>query len=201
MPRALFWTLLSLPALVWAVAALRPAADLEALLHPTGELSARLLIVALALTPLARLLPGFAPLKWLVRQRRAIGLAAFGYAVLHLIFYVVAMGSLDDMLAELGARGIWTGWLALLLMLPLALTSNAAAMRALGRGWKRVQRLAYPAALLTLAHWAFIHASPWTGLAHFAPLLLLELTRLYPRRVPRGVTTVMRRGEVLFQKK
>ena len=179
----MFWTLLALPALAWCIMALQPEADLEALLEPTGELSARLLIVALALTPLVRLLPRVGALRWLVRHRRAVGVAAFGYAVLHTLFYVVGMGSADDMLAELGARGIWTGWLALLAMLPLALTSNAAAMRALGRGWKRLQRLAYPAALLTLAHWAFVHGGVSAALLHFVPLLLLELTRfIQPQR-------------------
>jgi sulfoxide reductase heme-binding subunit YedZ len=61
------------------------------------------------------------------------------------------------MLAEIGALGIWTGWAAFLLILPLALTSNDTAMRALKAGWKRLQRLAYPAALLTLVHWMFVH--------------------------------------------
>ncbi len=178
--RVSFWVLLGVPALLWAIAATQPGADLEELLHPTGELSARLLIVALALTPLARLFPASRVVGWLVGQRRAIGLAAFGYAALHMVFYLVAMGSLDDMLAELGATGIWTGWAALLLLLPLALTSNAAAMRALGRSWKRLQRLAYPAALLTLAHWVLVHNGLAEALCHFVPLALLELTRLRP---------------------
>lgn len=179
-PAPLFWLALALPGLFMVAAGATPGADLEELLHPTGETAARLLIVALALTPLLRLWPRARVLQWLVRNRRAIGLAAFGYAVLHTIFYVVAMGALDDMLAELGATSIWTGWLALLLMLPLAVTSNAAAMRALGRGWKRLQRLGYPAALLTLMHWAFVHDGLTGALVHFVPLALLELTRFIP---------------------
>ena len=177
--RAFLWLVLALPAVVWSVAASRPAADIEALLQPTGELSARLLIVALAVTPLVRLVPRW---RGLVRHRRAIGVAAFGYGVLHLIFYVVAMGSIDDMLAELGATGIWTGWLALALLLPLALTSNAAAMRALGRGWKLVQRLAYPAAALTLLHWIFVHDGLIGALVNFVPLALLEASRFLPKQ-------------------
>lgn len=179
MPKSLLWVLLALPALWWAVAAVQPDADLEALLHPTGELSARLLIAALVVTPLVRLVPRW---RGLIRYRRAIGVAAFGYGVLHLVFYVVAMGRLDDMLAELGARGIWTGWLALLLMLPLAVTSNQAAMRTLGHGWKTLQRLAYPAALLTLLHWVFVHDGLTAALLHFVPLALLEATRFLPAR-------------------
>lgn len=175
----LLWALLAAPALWFVAAAARQsAADGEALLHPTGELSARLLILALALTPLARLFPEARAVRWLLARRRAIGVAAFGYAALHTVFYVRAMGSADDMLAELGATGIWTGWAALALMIPLALTSNNRAQRLLRAGWKRLQRLAYPAALLTLAHWMFIHNSPWTAAAHFAPLALLQLLRV-----------------------
>lgn len=182
--RPLLWALLALPAVLLAADALRPGTDLEALLHPSGEFAARLLIVALALTPLTRLFPNVRALDWLRRQRRAIGLAAFGYAVLHTILYLVFMGSLRDILAEAGANAIWTGWAALALLLPLALTSNAAAMRALGRGWKTLQRLGYPAALLTLAHWVLVHDGMTAALAHFAVLGLLEATRLLPRPSP-----------------
>ena len=180
----LLWALLSAPALVWLIEARDLAGfDLEALLQPTGELSARLLILALMLTPLARLFPRVYVTAWLVRRRRAIGVAAFGYAVLHTLFYVLAMGSIADMAAEFSAPGIWTGWAALLLMLPLALTSNDAAMRWLRAGWKRLQRLAYPVAILTLAHWVLVHDSWQVAALHFVPLALLQAWRmlnLYP---------------------
>jgi sulfoxide reductase heme-binding subunit YedZ len=185
------WAALAVPAVLWIVQArgMDPF-DWEELLHPTGELSARLLIAALALTPLVQLFPNAAPLRWLIRHRRAIGVAAFGYAALHTAFYLGAMGNLGDILAEALAIGIWPGWAALALMLPLALTSNDAAMRWLKAGWKRVQRLAYPAALFTLAHWIFIHNNRWVALAHFAPLALLELWRLSRRFAPRkGLST------------
>lgn len=164
-------------------AAAAPGADLEELLHPSGEWSARLMVVALLLTPLARLLPGSGVVRWLLARRRAFGVAAFGYALLHALFYVVAMGNLDDMLAELGATGIWTGWLAFAVMLPLGLTSNDAAMRALRAGWKRLQRLAYAAAVLTLVHWVTIHDGFGAALVHFVPLALLQLTRFLPSTV------------------
>jgi sulfoxide reductase heme-binding subunit YedZ len=180
------WAVLSIPAVIWlAQARGMDSYDWEELLHPTGEFSARLLIVALALTPLVQLFPAAQPLRWLIRHRRAIGVAAFGYAALHTALYLGAMGNLDDVLAEALAIGIWPGWAALALMFPLALTSNDAAMRALKAGWKRLQRLAYPAAVLTLVHWLFIHNNRWVALAHFAPLALLELWRLSRRFTPR----------------
>ena len=176
--RPLLWALLAVPALPMLAAALAPGADLEELLHPSGEWSARLMIFALMLTPLTRLLPGNRAVRWLVARRRAFGVAAFGYAALHAIFYVVAMGNLGDMLAEIGATGIWTGWLALVIMVPLAITSNDAAMRALRAGWKRLQRLAYAAAVLTLLHWVTVHDGFGAALVHFAPLAMLQLYRL-----------------------
>jgi sulfoxide reductase heme-binding subunit YedZ len=116
--------------------------------------------------------------KWLLRRRRSFGVAAFGYALLHLLFYLLEMQTLAGILAEIGALGIWTGWAAFLLMLPLALTSNDFAMRALKAGWKRLQRLAYPAALLTLVHWMVVHDNIVPALLNFAPLALLELWRV-----------------------
>lgn len=148
------------------------------LLHPTGEWSARMIIVALMLTPLGHLFPANRAVRWLIRHRRAFGVAGFGYAVLHLIFYVLDMEGVAAMLAEIGAPGIWTGWLALLCLLPPALASNDAAMRRLRENWKRVQRLAYPAAILTLAHWLLVHDGMTSALVQFAPLILLQALRL-----------------------
>ena len=184
--KLLLWAALAIPAALWLVQASRlDPYDWEELLHPPGELSARLLILALALTPLVQLFPQAQPLRWFIRHRRALGVAAFGYAALHTGLYIGAMGNLDDILAEAFAIGIWPGWAAFALMLPLALTSNDVAMRALKAGWKRLQRLAYPAAVLTLVHWVFIHNNVTVALAHFAPLGLLELWRLARRFTPR----------------
>jgi sulfoxide reductase heme-binding subunit YedZ len=184
----LLWALLAAPA---ALLLHRWATDTELwpgdLLHPTGEWSARLIIVALMLTPLSMLLPRQAWLKWLLRHRRSVGVAAFGYALLHLLFYVLDMETVRNMLAEVAAPGIWTGWAAFLCLMPMALTSNQAAVRALKGGWKRLQRLAYPAALLTLAHWMLVHDGLVVALIHFAPLAALQLyrvARLGTRRDP-----------------
>jgi sulfoxide reductase heme-binding subunit YedZ len=176
--KPLLWAVLSIPGMLMLRAALQPGVILEDLLHPSGEWSARLLILALMLTPLSKLLPRQGWVQWLVRRRRSFGVAAFAYALLHLVFYLLEMRVLRDMLAEIGAPGIWTGWLAFLLMLPLALTSNDLSMERLKAGWKRLQRLAYPAALLTLAHWALVHDNVAAAFANFAPLALLQAWRL-----------------------
>ena len=176
--KPLLWALLSLPAAQiayrWFAEDLWP----DELVAPAGEWSARFLIVALMLTPLAMLLPRSRLVGWLIRRRRAFGVAGFGYAAFHLFFYALEMETLADVWDEVELPGIWTGWLALLLMVPLALTSNDASMRALRVGWKRLQRLAYPVALLTLIHWILVHNGLAEALVWFAPLALLQSWRV-----------------------
>jgi sulfoxide reductase heme-binding subunit YedZ len=177
--KALLWGLLAVPAIHilfrWFTEELWP----DELVAPTGEWAARMIIVALSLTPLAMLLPRVRPVTWLLARRRAFGVAAFGYAVLHLYFYVREMETLANVLAELALLGIWTGWAAFALMLPLALTSNDAAMRRLKSGWKKLQRLVYPAALLTLIHWIVVHDALVSALIQVTPLIVLETYRLF----------------------
>lgn len=148
------------------------------LLHPSGEWSARLIIFALMLTPLSMIFRGRRWMQWLLQRRRAFGVAGFGYALLHLIFYLLDMETVQNLLAEFWALGIWTGWAAFFLLLPIALTSNDASMRALRNAWKPLQRLAYPAAILTLVHWMFVHDNLAAALLNFAPLAALEAWRV-----------------------
>ena len=177
--KLLVWLVLALPAAAALVQyALTPDAWPGDLLHPTGEWSARFIILALMVTPLRQIFPRSRFTGFLLRHRRALGVAGFLYALLHLAFYVLDMETLEAMLAELGAPSIWTGWLALALLIPLGLTSNDAAVRALRSGWKRLQRLAYPMALLTLVHWALIHDGLIPALVHFLPLALLQAWRV-----------------------
>ena len=177
--KMMLWAVLAVPAvLVMRHCLMTPDMWPGDLLVPTGEWSARMIIVALMLTPLGQLFPANRAVRWLIRHRRAFGVAAFGYALLHLLFYVLDMESIAAMVAEIGAPGIWTGWLALLCMVPPALASNDATMRLLRRNWKRIQRLAYPAAILTLAHWVLVHDGMASALVQFAPLMLLQALRL-----------------------
>ena len=176
--RPFLWALLAVPAVLILYRYFASDVWVGDLLHPTGEWSARLLIFALMLTPLAQLFRGQAWVQWLVRRRRALGVAAFAYALLHLVFYLIDMATLQNVLAELPALGIWTAWAAFLLMLAVATISNDASMRLLKRNWKRVQRLAYPAALFTLLHWMFVHDNVLPALVNFAPLALLQAIRI-----------------------
>jgi methionine sulfoxide reductase heme-binding subunit len=175
--KPLFWLLLAIPALLSLIGFWQGRIDSMDMLHPTGEWSARLMILAMMIGPLVSLFGPRPSTNWLVARRRYLGVGAFLYALLHLIFYVIDMGSVDDMLAEFLTPGIWTGWAAMAIMIPLALTSNDAAMRALKAGWKKLQRLVYPAAVLTLLHWMWVHNSYAGALVHFTPLAALWLAR------------------------
>jgi methionine sulfoxide reductase heme-binding subunit len=176
------WLILSLPALGMAYELATSDNDrlLHILLHPSGETSARLLIVSLMATPLMLLFKGRFGSRWLVRNRRYLGVAAFGYAALHTLFYVLSE-PLDRILAEATDLEIWTGWVAFAIFVPLAATSFDAAVRRMGTAWKPLQRWVYAAAVLTLIHWASLHdwRSPEAAIVHFAPLAALTVYRLW----------------------
>lgn len=123
----------------------------ETLTHETGQWALRLLLVTLAITPLRRLT------GWnrVIGVRRMLGLFAFFYAVLHLSVWVVFdhYFTLSTMIEDVVKRPFITaGTLALLTMLPLALTSTTWAIRKLGKRWQRLHRLIYVSAAAAVVH-------------------------------------------------
>lgn len=173
------WALLALPAFAMLAGFGRGSVEAMDLLHPSGEMSARLMIVAIAISPFISLFGPRKWLQWMAVRRRAFGVAAFAYAVLHLVFYIIDMGNVADMVAEALAPGIWTGWAAFFLMMVPAVLSNDPSMRALKAQWKRLQRLVYPAAILTLLHWIWVHNNLGPALVHFIPLALIVALRAF----------------------
>jgi len=140
------------------------------LLHPTGEFSARFLIITLILTPMRMLFPGSGFWRWMLQRRRYFGVAAFAYAALHTLLYIVDLGTLHAILGDALAIGIWTGWLAFFVFVPLALTSNDWSVKRMGPNWKRLQRWVYVAAVGTLLHWIFVHNNLGPAIVQFVPL-------------------------------
>ncbi len=177
------WVALAIPAFFMIHEALTSTNPrvFHILVHPSGETSARLLIVAMIATPLTLLLKGWRLPRWLLRNRRYFGVAAFAYAALHTLFYIVDKGDLGRIVGEFERLYIWTGWLAFLIFIPLAATSTDYAARRLGRWWKPLQRWTYAAALLTLIHWAALHrwGEAIPALLHFAPLIALSAYRIW----------------------
>jgi sulfoxide reductase heme-binding subunit YedZ len=178
----LLWALQALPAAWLAYALWSGSSDVIDLIPTAGIVAVRLMIAAMAIGPAAELLGSGTVSRWLLARRRYFGFAAFLYALVHLVLYVIDLGSIADILDEIPEHSIWTGWLALLLMALPGCTSTDAAMRLLRRNWKRVQRMAYPAALITALHWGFLELRWGPALTHFAPLAALNIARLIKRK-------------------
>jgi sulfoxide reductase heme-binding subunit YedZ len=176
------WLLLVLPGAVTLIGYINGEAFYGEVLHFTGEFSARLLIVAMAITPLRLMFPGRRWVGWLIQRRRYFGVAAFGYAALHTGVYMARIGVVGDVLADAAEPGILTGWLAFAILIPLAITSNEWSVRRMRRWWKRIHRWVYAAALLTFAHWLLVAFDIVPGLIHLLVLGALEGYRVWKTR-------------------
>nr|WP_298684682.1 ferric reductase-like transmembrane domain-containing protein [uncultured Dongia sp.] len=127
------------------------AMPVTAALHLIGLWSVRFLLITLAITPLRRI--GGWPR--LVTLRRMIGVAAFAYVAIHFTLYIVQQNfRILFVVNEIILRIYLTiGFVALLGLLVLALTSTDSAMRRLGgKKWQRLHYLVYPLTMLGLAH-------------------------------------------------
>lgn len=172
------WFMLSLPAvgMFYNYATTTAQRPLRALLGPSGEWATYFLLITLAATPLMLMLPGWRVPRWLVRNRRYFGVAAFLYSVVHLGAYLARGSDLDTLLEQAVQFDLATGWIAFFIMVPLAATSMDFAVRKMGRSWKTLQRWVYPAAVLTLLHWASVEDWRNAALAIVVFLPLAALT-------------------------
>ena len=131
------------------------ANPIETVLNRLGFWTLTLLTLALVPTPAHELLG----LAWPARIRRTLGLLAFGYASLHLLFYVGVDQAGDPGLLlrdVVKRRFMAVGFCAWLILLPLAVTSTKGWVRRLGYPrWKRLHRLVYAAALLGVVHFVW----------------------------------------------
>lgn len=148
-----------LAALIWGVVQDSLGANpAETLIRNSGEMTLRCLLLTLAVTPLRE----WTGVAAFARLRRMLGLLTFTWALLHLLAYSwLDMGwYVDDILRDVAKRPfILVGTLAVLLMLPLALTSFNAAIKALGAlRWKRLHRAVYAVGLLAILHFFWMRA-------------------------------------------
>ena len=120
--------------------------------HWLGEWTLRFLVFTLAIRPIRELL-GW---NWLAKHRRTLGLFAFGYMTLHWLTYALLDVQLDwaELVKDLTKRPyIMIGMAALVLMLPLALTSTKGMIRRLGgRNWNRLHKLIFVICILGVIH-------------------------------------------------
>jgi len=126
----------------------------ETLQLETGVWGLRFLVATLAITPLRRVT------GWnrAIQYRRMLGLFAFFYAFLHFLTYLVLdkYFALGEMMADVFKRPFITmGFLAFVLMIPLAVTSTKGWIRRLGRRWQVLHRLIYVSGVAAAIHYVW----------------------------------------------
>ncbi|MGJ8611509.1 MAG: protein-methionine-sulfoxide reductase heme-binding subunit MsrQ [Octadecabacter sp.] len=152
-----------------------------------GELTLKLIILGLAITPLRKYLK-----LNLLKFRRAIGVMSFVYVAVHLGIWVALDMSLrfEEMWADVWKRPYITiGMAAFVLMVPLAVTSNNLSVRKLGGGmWCKLHKLVYPIAVLGGVHFIMVQ-KVWElePLIYLAIILALLAVRYVPTLTARSV--------------
>ena len=154
----------------------------EALLHGLGLWGLRLLLLTLCVRPATVTLRQ----PRLMRLRRMLGLWAFTYLALHFLTWLVLDRGLDlsGIAADIVKRPfISVGFAALLLLIPLAVTSTDRWMRRLGRRWHSLHGLVYVAALLGSLHFLWLVKADWREPAlYITAYMALMAWRWWKRR-------------------
>lgn len=117
-----------------------------------GQWGLRFILITLAVTPVR----DWFTMPWLVQLRRMLGLYAFFYVLMHFLTWLILDQGLywSGILQDIGERPFITlGFAALLMLIPLAVTSTNKMMRRLGKRWKKLHRLVYIIALFGVWHY------------------------------------------------
>ncbi len=182
------WTIyiLGLVAAIWVVySGLQQVDPVRGIEWGLGLWAVRLLIATLFISPL----------RWaglnLLRFRRQLGLVAFAFVVLHFTAWLtIDMGlRWSQIIPDLYKRWyILVGMSALLLLVPLAVTSNNWSIRRLGaRNWNRLHKLAYAATALGMLHFLMVGKVYTVEVLTYAALLTLLLAVRLHRNGPRSL--------------
>ena len=162
------------------------ANPVEALQDSFGQWGLRLLLITLAVTPLR----DWFDAPWLVQLRRMLGLFGFFYVLLHFLTWLLLDQGLywPGILIDIGKRPFITiGFAALLMLLPLAVTSTNGMMRRLGKRWKSLHRLIYLIVPLGVWHYYWqVKADIREPLVYLAIMAVLLGWRLWKRRSARN---------------
>ena len=154
----------------------------------TGKTALVLLVLSLAATPVNTIF-GF---RQAIKVRRALGLYAFLYAGIHfLIFIGLDYGfNLRLVWFELvEKRYVLVGTAALLILIPLAITSTKGWQRRLGKTWKTLHKWVYLAGILVIVHYAWVQKSDireplmWGGIVILLLVVRIPVVRKSFRRL------------------
>jgi len=158
------------------------ANPVETVLHTLGKWGLKFLVLTLAVTPLKDIF------HWprLLAFRRMLGLFAFFYVLLHFLTWLILDQELywPGILADIAKRPYITiGFAALLMLVPLAVTSTHKMMRRLGRRWTKLHRLIYAIALLGVWHYFWqVKKDVREPLIYFGVVAALLAWRIWKRR-------------------
>jgi sulfoxide reductase heme-binding subunit YedZ len=173
---------LGLAAQAWLVASGRLSANpIQDLTFRTGKLALLFLVLSLACTPAHTVFGS----RQALRARKWLGLYAFLFATVHFLIFAVLDYGLEWGLiqqAVVEKRYVLAGLAALLILIPLALTSTRGWMRRLGKAWKRLHRFVYLAGALAVLHYVWLVKvdvrEPLAWGAALAVLLVLRVPRV-----------------------
>lgn len=159
------------------------ANPIEKITRRSGDWALRMLLITLAVTPMRILLQQ----PWLLRLRRMLGLFAFFYACLHITSYVVLdqFFAWDDIVKDIIKRPFITvGFIAFVLLIPLAITSTNKMIKRLGAvRWQRLHKLVYLIACLGVLHYFWmVKADLRSPLIHATILAMLLGYRVWVKR-------------------
>ena len=181
-----------LPLLLLALRAFNIGGDLganpvEKIQDTLGQWGLRFLMITLAVTPFR----DWFDAPWLVMLRRMLGLYGFFYVLLHFLTWLILGQGMDwpGVLVDVTRRPFITiGFIALLLLIPLAVTSTNGMMRRLGKRWKTLHRLVYPITLLGVWHyWWQVKADIREPLLYLSIVVVLLAWRVWKALRPRFV--------------
>ena len=144
----------------------------DVLVDRLGTWSIRFLYLTLLISSVARIFK----IPVLVQHRRTCGLFAFTYVVLHFTAYLTAILGFDinTLLGDFSKRPyIIFGLIALLFLIPLAVTSTRGWRKRLKLNWKRLHRLIYVIAILALVHLWLQERSTYTDTVIYGSILVL----------------------------
>jgi methionine sulfoxide reductase heme-binding subunit len=151
------------------------ANPIEVITHSTGDWTLILLLATLSITPLRRITHQY----WIIGVRRMMGLFALFYACLHFTTYIWLdkFFNWHEMLADIAKRKFITvGFLAFVLLIPLALTSTAGWIRRLGgKRWQALHRLIYVSAAAGVIHYVWLVKADLRKPLQYAAVLAILL--------------------------
>lgn len=155
------------------------ADPIEFILHYTGIWSLRILLLSLAMTPLRNIFKQV----YFLRVRRMVGLYVFFYVSLHLLVYLgLDLGfQFSHLWEDIVKRPyITVGFVAWLLLIPMAVTSTNKMMRRLGRKWKTLHKSIYVVVILACLHFIWlVKADLLEPLIYAAIAFILLFYRLF----------------------